>query len=172
MDYVSERLREIAQEATVHELNFYKNLERGKTRHGRSTTYFRVGKGKRIRLPNQDEVTDTEFRKAYAAAAMGKPLVKPKRAEVKGDFGPPGKPGYVYFVRDASSVKIGFTSSIKQRMKAIQTACADPLEVLLVMPGTDETEKFFHRMFADYRIGGEWFSLTGLLAEFVGYRTR
>jgi hypothetical protein len=141
MDYVSERLKEIAAEVAERGPRF-KNLERHKTRHGRIVTYYRVGNGKRFRLPNREDVTDTEFQKAYLAAMSGKVWEKPKRAEVRGEFGPPGKPGYVYFVRDASSVKIGFTTSIKQRMKAIQNACADPLEVLLVMPGTDETEKF------------------------------
>lgn len=169
MDYVSERLKEIADERPDFDPLACKNVERGKTRHGKVVTYYRKGKGKRVRLPNREDVTEIEFRKAYDGAASGKPIQKPKRSHVRGEFGPPGKPGYVYFVRDGSVAKIGFTTNIRSRIKAIQIACANPLEVLLVMPGTTETEKFFHTMFRDYRVGGEWFSLTGLLAEFAGY---
>lgn len=177
MDYVSQRLQEIAVELAEESPSVrppfkYRHIELHKTRHGRIVTYYRVGNGKRYRLPNRKDVTETEFAEAYEAASLGivRERAKPTRGQVKGKYGSPGKPGFVYFIRNGSSVKIGFTTSIRSRVKNIQTACADPLEVLMVMPGTDETEKFFHTMFRDYRIGGEWFSLTGLIAEFVGYR--
>ena len=178
MDYVSERMQEIAKEIADSALDGgrpvagYKNVQRDKTRHGKPVTYYRVGNGKRIRLPNRDEVSEEAFAQAYLAAQNGTVRQKPRRAKVEGKFGPPGKPGFVYFLRDATTVKIGFTTSIRQRIKAIQTGCAEPVELLMVMPGTDETEKFFHALFRDFRIGGEWFSLTGLLAEFVGYRAK
>lgn len=51
----------------------YPHVHQQKTRHGRWVFYFRIGKGKRIRLPNP---TDPMFKVAYKAALTGGSLVE------------------------------------------------------------------------------------------------
>lgn len=171
MAYVDERISEI--EGRPPTRGPFKNVTKQINRHGKVVYYYREGKGPRIRLPNKDRVTETEFRKAYQAATDGKcHAPAPERGKVAPPKHEIGKPGYVYFVRSGSAVKIGFTTAIKQRIKALQTGSADPVDVLMIMPGTDGTEKFFHDRFRDNHLGGEWFSLVGTLAELVGYKPR
>lgn len=168
MSYLQQRLEEISQQpkATLR----YTNVEVVTRPNGKKVYYYRVGKGRRIRLPDRGRVSDDEFKRAYDLASTGKvPEVK-KRGHVAKAYGPAGEPGYVYFVRVGGQVKIGFTKTVSQRIRALQTSCAEPLEVLAILPGTTETEKFMHSRFGDYRTGGEWFSLTGLLADFLGYK--
>lgn len=47
------------------------HVHRERNRHGTVVFYFRMGKGKRVRLPAP---TDPEFKKAYEAALLGKPV--------------------------------------------------------------------------------------------------
>lgn len=51
------------------------NVHKQKTRHDKWVFYFRVGKGKRIRLPNPNDPT---FKAAYKAALTGSPIEAPK----------------------------------------------------------------------------------------------
>lgn len=51
------------------------NVAREITRHKKPVFYYRVGKGKRTRLP---DISDPEFAAAYAAACAGKPFVRKK----------------------------------------------------------------------------------------------
>jgi hypothetical protein len=132
--------------------------------------YYRLGKGTRIRLPNPAEVGDEMFMRAYEKARNGIASEKARRGVAPVLGGDVGKPGYVYFLRNGRTVKIGFTTSIKSRIRSIQTSCAEAVEVLMVMPGTEGTEKFLHKRFSDSHIGGEWFSLVGALADFVGFK--
>lgn len=172
MAYVDERIAEIEGQPPAHAP--FKNIVKQISRHGKVVYYYRARKGQRVRLPNRDSVTETEFRRAYQEAVLGRkiftrPNHRPTIKEPKMDI---GKPGYIYFAKSGGALKIGFTRSLKGRMQTIQTSCADPVELLMVMPGTEGTEKFFHDRFADNRLGGEWFSLTGTLAELVGYKPR
>lgn len=48
----------------------YPNVHKQKTRHGKWVFYYRVGKGKRIRLPSP---TDPNFKEAYLLAVQGQP---------------------------------------------------------------------------------------------------
>lgn len=180
MSYVAQRIAEIqseianrlAQPTSPKDILHLEHVEVSKTRHGKVVYYYRVGKGERIRLPDRDKVSPSEFVKAYDAAKNGERLYKTeppsKRTPSAGELWPAGRSGHVYFVRSGDTVKIGFSTNINSRLSTLQNANPDNLQILMVMPGTDQTEKFFHEMFADFRIGGEWFSLTGYLAEFVG----
>lgn len=49
------------------------------SRHGKVKFFYRIGKGERIRLP--DDVTSEEFKKAYSAAAAGYVIVKPRTSD-------------------------------------------------------------------------------------------
>lgn len=169
MAYVEDRLAEI-QAAPLRRKPHHPHVEKWKTRHGKVMFYYREGKGTRIRLPDPNVVGEDEFNRAYQKASTGKISSQPKRGTAPALSGDTGKPGYIYFVRNGRTVKIGFTTAIKSRMKTIQTSCAEAVEVLMVMPGTEGTEKFLHKRFSDNHIGGEWFSLVGCLADLVGFK--
>lgn len=65
--------------------------------------------------------------------------------------------GHVYYARRGGLIKIGFTSSLANRMRALL-----PDEVLATEPGTLETEHARHQQFAEWRDRGnkrsEWFA--------------
>lgn len=56
-----------AELISMNEKPMFVEIER--TRHGRRTVYFRVGKGPRIRLP--DDMTSPEFAAAYKHSLLG-----------------------------------------------------------------------------------------------------
>lgn len=68
--------------------------------------------------------------------------------------------GEVYFIVCMDRVKIGHTRvSVQSRLSSLQTGCPYPLSVIYSEPGTRESEKYWHSMFAGYRLIGEWFWL-------------
>lgn len=76
---------------------------------------------------------------------------------------------YVYFVADRTqnAVKIGYSASPQARLSNLQTSTPSKLELLAVIEGDLQTERHLHKRFADYRLTGEWFSLTPELATFI-----
>jgi len=82
---------------------------------------------------------------------------------------PKKEPKWVYFARAGrgNRVKIGTTSSVTSRMRALSHPLVGKLRVIGVVPGGYEVEARMHQRFAEYRIKGEWFRLEDELAEFV-----
>ncbi len=169
MSYFEQRIQEIRNSELPKRL--FRNVVTETSRHGKTNYYYRVGNGPRTRLPDRKRVGEEAFARAYDEAVKGlPPAEKKRRSIVPKEFGEIGVSGYVYFAKAGAEVKIGFTTNIKARVKSIQTHCAKPVEVVAVIPGSRGTEQFFHDRFSDHRIGGEWFSLVGLLAEFLNVR--
>lgn len=77
------------------------------------------------------------------------------------------RPGHVYFVKIGRNVKIGFSSQINTRLGTLQTANPERMELLLVIPGTPQTERFFHELFSEFRIRGEWFIYSRAINNFI-----
>jgi hypothetical protein len=77
------------------------------------------------------------------------------------------KSGHVYFIEALGTglVKIGFTRSLSSRLNSLRTSCPVPIRLLWSVPGDVIDEKRFHERFASLRKRGEWFELTGVLAE-------
>ncbi len=76
----------------------------------------------------------------------------------------------VYFVQATLTgpIKIGFTTKrMAGRLRELQGANHEELEILAVVPGTKENELALHRRFAHLRIRGEWFHPAKELLEFV-----
>ncbi len=74
-------------------------------------------------------------------------------------------PSVVYFLRRSDgAVKIGTTTNLVSRVKALETACG-PLAVLHVEPGGYELERAYHRRFDAERVHGEWFACAGCDAD-------
>lgn len=78
--------------------------------------------------------------------------------------------GTVYFLlgRQTGLMKIGFASTLDERVNSIQAMSPDILDLVKTIPGTIQIERQIHKDFADYRAHGEWFRCTGCLARFVG----
>lgn len=76
--------------------------------------------------------------------------------------------GNVYFIQAQHRVKIGFTNDVVARIAQLQTGSAHPLQLLAILPNVSITvERRLHRFFAEYRVQGEWFQLTGGLASLI-----
>ena len=77
------------------------------------------------------------------------------------------KPTCVYFIQAISGgpIKIGVTTNIVRRVKALQTH--EPLRVLATVQGEEALERDLHKRFASYRKEGEWFEPAEELLEYI-----
>ncbi|WP_181008286.1 integrase arm-type DNA-binding domain-containing protein [Sphingomonas montanisoli] len=74
----------------------------------------------------------------------------------------------VYFVRQASGlIKIGVTRNLPARLAQLQLGGDRPLELMGVLSGGFATEGMLHRLFAESAVGGEWFTPSPRLLEFI-----
>ena len=80
---------------------------------------------------------------------------------------PSPKIGVVYFIKSGDKVKIGFTRDIDGRLAPLQSGNPHEMRLLGTIPATDDTEAFFHQMFAAQRVVGEWFKIAGPLDAFL-----
>lgn len=84
---------------------------------------------------------------------------------------------YVYFIASEAAlhstdvpqtVKIGVTSGDPlARLATFQTGSPCPLELVACVYGDEALERALHATFADYRLHGEWFSLSGHVYQLV-----
>lgn len=67
----------------------------------------------------------------------------------------------VYLIRAAQFYKIGITSDVKKRLRAIQTGCPIQCEYIGYIPTHEPEilEKDLHRKFQQFKTSGEWFDL-------------
>lgn len=67
----------------------------------------------------------------------------------------------VYLIRAAQFYKIGITSDVKKRLKAIQTGCPIRCEYIGYIPTHEPEvlERELHRKFQQFKTSGEWFDL-------------
>ncbi len=75
--------------------------------------------------------------------------------------------GYVYFVSDGESIKIGHALNPTQRITSLQTGASRPLKVLLLMEGGPDFERTLHLRFHRLRKQGEWFTPGPKLVKFI-----
>jgi len=61
-----------------------------------------------------------------------------------------------YIIKANNQVKIGITKDVPARLKELQTGNSAELRAIEVLEGNREKE--LHKLFADYRLKGEWFS--------------
>jgi hypothetical protein len=64
-----------------------------------------------------------------------------------------------YFIKSGNLVKIGNTYNIERRFKQIK-ANNQNAELLGAIP--ENIEKYLHKLFKEYRVGGEWFMFAPL----------
>ncbi len=68
-------------------------------------------------------------------------------------------PSCVYFVAAETfgQVKIGFSRNLSRRIRALQTSIGCPLRLLGAINGSIVDEHYWHSLFANNRVHGEWF---------------
>lgn len=73
----------------------------------------------------------------------------------------------IYFIRQDSAVKIGYTKNPKLRLSELQVSNPNVLSILLLIPGGYEDEQSLHKTFEDDKIRGEWFYLSDDIRDFI-----
>ena len=73
----------------------------------------------------------------------------------------------VYFIRHQGHIKIGKSVDPWKRLASLQTAHYEPLEMLAIMPGSEDLEQGLHRAFGKYMKRGEWFQENDQLLAFI-----
>ena len=75
----------------------------------------------------------------------------------------------IYFIQGDTTkrIKIGRAASVDTRLRSLQTAFAESLEILGTMPGERPEEIKLHNKFAFARIRGEWFQPHESLLQFI-----
>ncbi len=74
---------------------------------------------------------------------------------------------YVYFISCRSSIKIGYTRNVEQRVSHIQMLSPTPVQAVALLIGGQQLESALHARFAEYHIHGEWFRNKGRLASLL-----
>lgn len=75
--------------------------------------------------------------------------------------------GYVYFIQSGGRVKIGFSTDVINRLSNLKVGNPIGAKLVAAIPGTEDTEAYFHKMFNAYREQGEWFLIDGLLKDML-----
>jgi predicted GIY-YIG superfamily endonuclease len=77
---------------------------------------------------------------------------------------------FVYAIGiDDGPVKVGITQNLLSRLRTLQNGSPGKLELIWVYTTWDKAaalrmEKNFHAVYAEYRLEGEWFKVSALLA--------
>jgi len=71
---------------------------------------------------------------------------------------------FLYCIASADAVKIGITTDVDSRLKALQTANPQTLKLVDALPmisknKAKQVEQLIHKCFKKYRLKGEWFSM-------------
>lgn len=78
-----------------------------------------------------------------------------------------GCESFVYFIHCHGRVKIGKAKNPKRRLIDLQVHCPFTAYIIWLQPGSFQLEREYHQRFARLRRQGEWFDLSGELADFL-----
>jgi hypothetical protein len=73
----------------------------------------------------------------------------------------------IYFFRAGDAIKIGYTTNLAARKRALETASAVPLELLASIPGDRREEARLHREWWHLHLRGEWFHAHDELLRYI-----
>jgi hypothetical protein len=76
----------------------------------------------------------------------------------------------IYFMYSAGRVKIGFSTGLRGRQLQLKASGPFPPVVVLIVKGTEESEREIHAKFAADRLHGEWFKLSPKIRSFLRFR--
>jgi T5orf172 domain len=142
-------------------------LHRFRDRHGELRIYFRKKGFPSVTLP---PAGTPEFELAYQAALAEhgiEPHVTPPRASIPMRHPRAPQRGYVYFLRRADSIKIGWSANPFARGAQLQTGSSERPESIVALRATQHQENLLHRRFGKHRHNGEWFKAAPEIIEFV-----
>lgn len=76
---------------------------------------------------------------------------------------------WIYFIQPVGGgpVKIGRSANLKNRLRDLQRGHPEKLQVVAKFLGTREAETYLHQSLAGYRLHGEWFIASGMVAEVI-----
>ena len=67
----------------------------------------------------------------------------------------------LYFIRCGEYIKIGTSDNVPRRLRDLQVANPQKLELLCTLEGQGHLEQEFHRLFDYQKVRGEWFDFSG-----------
>jgi hypothetical protein len=70
--------------------------------------------------------------------------------------------GYIYLIKSASAIKVGFSQNPESRLANLQSASPSRLELIGVKKGTLQEEQSFHAQNKNKAVIGEWYPLSCL----------
>lgn len=75
----------------------------------------------------------------------------------------------IYFIqtKESGKIKIGYSTSPDKRIKDLQIANPEKLELIGLLKGSKDYEKQIHQKFEELNIHGEWFDPGNKLLEFI-----
>jgi hypothetical protein len=74
---------------------------------------------------------------------------------------------FIYFARAGNKVKIGISKNPNQRLCGIKTGSSSKVRIYYVTPGDAQKERDLHKLFAEYRVNGEWFIFAAPIREWI-----
>lgn len=80
--------------------------------------------------------------------------------------------GFIYFIGYENWVKIGFATEIEARIRGLQSASPQKLEIFYFERGSMRDERQYHRQFSEHRAHGEWFRREGSLVAWLENRIK
>ena len=113
-----------------------------------------------------DNAIGTQFNKRVNAAQ--REIREKERQAAKAAAAAQPSKTYIYFIQqgDDGPIKVGYSTSPEERLRALQTASPYSLRLLKVVEGGEALEKQIHTRFAENQLQGEWFQPTD---TFVAY---
>jgi hypothetical protein len=66
--------------------------------------------------------------------------------------------GHVYFAKAGDRIKIGFSTNVEKRLRALGTGSPQAIQLLGVMPGSKRLERTIHEDLKAHRQHREWFT--------------
>jgi len=73
----------------------------------------------------------------------------------------------IYFIEDDGLVKIGFSKNPNKRFVALKTSNPHELIIRLVIDGTVDDERNFHKLFKEFHHRGEWYYFSDVIKNFI-----
>lgn len=74
---------------------------------------------------------------------------------------------FVYFITDGRNVKVGKSKNLMHRLRNLQTASGDQLEVIGLAVGGRRLERRLHWRLKAFRLQGEWFTYNKFVHEII-----
>jgi hypothetical protein len=76
---------------------------------------------------------------------------------------------YLIVTEKENVCKIGYSNNPEKRLQSLQTANAERLILSKVITGDKKKEKELHLLFKNYKLEGEWFSLTSEIVDYFNH---